>query len=145
MVKLEDSAPAKLTGRTTSSSMATIQRTGRTKYSRYAAQRQERGHLMTVMKPASTSGSRSATGVAGMFLVANTYSVPLTSRRSRFSGERPLPRAKPMAALVGLPSASKAILAAGPLYSSTSASVASATPYAMTIRRRGLEWISMES
>lgn len=50
----------------------------------------------------------------------------------------PLAAAKPMAALVGLPASSKAILAAGPRKTSSKASVRAATSVTMAMRRRGL-------
>ena len=91
---------------------------------------------------ASSPGRSSATSREGVRTTAYTYSVPSSSRRSRASTSTPLPRAKPAAALVGLPSASKAILAEGPRNDSSVASVASGTSRTTTIRRRGVEYVA---
>ena len=59
----------------------------------------------------------------------------------RSAAVRPLPRAKPSAAFVGLPSASKAIFAAGPFERCVSASVVSATSSTAMMMRRGVEQV----
>lgn len=61
------------------------------------------------------SGQNRRSRCGGMFFSAKTYSRPsVSSRRTRSSAATPHLRAKPWAALVALPSASKAMLAAGP-------------------------------
>ena len=137
-VRLPAVRPANRTGITRSSNNATSQRTGREKYSLVVPQRHDFGHEMPVITPSSTPGSSSATSRAAMLFVANTYSTPFSSRRSSASTSTPLPRAKPVAAFVGLPSASKAILADGPRNTSSSASVSSATSATMAMSRRGV-------
>ena len=137
-VRLPAVRPANRTGITRSSNNATSQRTGREKYSLVVPQRHDFGHEVPVITPSSTPGSSSATSRAAMLFVANTYSTPFSSRRSSASTSTPLPRAKPVAAFVGLPSASKAILADGPRNTSSSASVSSATSATMAMSRRGV-------
>ncbi len=80
-----------------------------------------------------TEGISVTTCTEGVQVRAYTYPSSTTSSEASM----PLPRAKPCAALVGLPSASKAILAEGPLNTSFFSSVAAGMPLATTIRRRG--------
>ena len=79
-------------------------------------------------------------GLDGTLRSANTYSRPSVSwRLASCEASMPNLRAKPIAARVGLPSASKAMLAAGPRLTSCISSVAQATSDTMAARRRGLD------
>ena len=92
---------------------------------------------MTFVQSAERMG---AAGAEGMLRSAKTYSRPsASSRRTRSAGSTPHLRAKPWAALVGAPSASKAMDAAGPRFTSCTSSVAVATSETRAARRRGVE------
>ena len=132
-------SPANSTGTTVSPSWAYSQRTGRLNCSARLPHRWVFGQGIAVIKLPRSSGRSSATSRSGVRTTAYTYSVPFSSRRSSEATSTPLPRANPAAAFVGLPSASKAIFAAGPRNTSSVASVRSGTSCAVTIKRRGVE------
>lgn len=76
-------------------------------------------------------------GLEGTFFSAKTYSLPSAScLRTSSVASRPNLRAKPAAAFVGLPSASNAMLAAGPRLTSWTSFVEVATSFTRTVRRR---------
>ena len=66
------------------------------------------------------------------------------AKRSACSTVMPLPRAQPSAALVGLPSASKAELTAGPRFSTTLSACARASSVMLIARRRGVAYQTAE-
>ena len=88
-----------------------------------------------------------ATGCPATCLLTKTYSTPLTALNSMSSTLTPWPRVKPWAALVQLPSASKAIFLAGPLTSSSTSGCLSANPEISKAKRRGVanSWICAKS
>ncbi len=98
------------------------------------------GHCKPAMVFSHRAVRIGVAGAEGMFFSAKTYSRPsVSSRRTRSSAATPHLRAKPWAALVALPSASKAMFAAGPRLTSWTSSVAVATSATSAARRRGLE------
>ena len=141
-VRSPATSPANSTGTTWSPNSARSQRTGRLNCSLRLPQRCVLGQGTARTTSASSPGRSPATSREAVRTTAYTYSVPPSSRRSRASTSTPLPRAKPAAALVGLPSASNAILAEGPRNDSSVASVCSGTSRTTMIRRRGVEYVS---
>ena len=101
-------------------------------------QRMERFQAKAVKTDWSAAVMTSAAGLPSSRTTAPMYSPLGVTTRSSSSTAIPLPRAKPSAALVGRPSASKAALTAGPSAVSSEASPTAAMSWMRTASRRGV-------
>ena len=116
---------------------------GRAKRVSRSFQRMDLGNGSWLITFTKISGSRLCVATPFSCFFAQMYSPlsELTMVTSLIA--TPWPLAKPMAALVGLPSASKAIFFAGPSFSDTRSVCICATLEAMSARRRGVPKVSI--